>query len=1145
MQLNAISAPCDMGLTKTLRVMKLITLFLFGFNLQLWAHGYSQTVTFSGRNVPLEKVLENIKRQTGYVIVGNYDLIRAANPVTVSAKEEPVETFLTEVLKNQSLTFSIRNTTISLRKKMIESGVVNKPLFEPPPPPIDIMGRVLNETGEPLAGVTVTVKGTSKRVATNDNGQFTLNGVNGDAVLIFSSVGYLDLEESVQGRTTMNLSLEIALNSLDETVVIGYGTRKRQHVTGAVSTVSGEVLESRPISNALAGLQGAIPGVLVQRGSGEPGNEGFSLGVRGYSSVNGGNSPLVMIDGIAGGNIDLINPEDIASITVLKDAAASIYGARAAGGVILVTTKKGRRGTPRVSYNNNFASVKLTGLMKSVTNLQLAEMDNEANINAGGTAMYTEEMFEKLRNSDPNPIDHPIYKGWKLFFFDTDWIAETFEKGFQQKHNVSLSGGSDNSTYYFSGSIIDQKGVLKYAPDDNKRYNLRMNYDYTIIKGLRFESNMSYDDQVRTEIGTGSRNMVIAGVTNMPNHPVYNAQGQYYAQGGWGNSVAFAKEGVPSDNRTRNINTNFKLVADVLPGLKLTAQAGINFRTQKNDSILRPFPLYRWDGTIVYYRGAAFGQGSIYRKNAEDLYKNFTGFAEYSKTFGGKHDISIMAGVSQEQNRISSFQAYRAGMTSDEVFSLNLATGDMQTSDATVAYTLRSAFSRIGYSFDNKYMIEGNLRYDGSSRFHPDQRWGLFPGISAAWRISGEKFMDKATFIDDLKIRASYGETGNQEGIRYYDFLQLLLLPGSGPSGYPFGPGRQDLTVRLDTLASPGRTWETLANRNIGIDVTALKSKLNFTFDYFVKVNKDMLMPVNYPALLGAIAPLSNSGELKTWGFETSIAWADKVGGLDYSARVILSDAQNKITRYEGADSYVLGYNQVREGYPIDSYFAYEFDGLIRNQAELDAYKQLEGVPNDIGIGDAKFKDLNGDGQISLYGDPTKAGDDGDVVNMGSATPRYTLGLNLGAKFKNFDILVFAQSVLKRTIFREGEYSMPFSYSWIQPPVYYYGKTWSTDRPDAQLPRLSNGEIRNWNYQPSSMQKVNAAYLRLKNIQIGYTLPEQLTRKVAISRARIYVSGQDIWETHKVEGGWDPESARDGYNYPFSRFYSFGLDVNF
>ncbi|HMF73769.1 MAG TPA: hypothetical protein VK616_19945, partial [Flavitalea sp.] len=287
------------------------------------------------------------------------------------------------------------------------------------------------------------------------------------------------------------------------------------------------------------------------------------------------------------------------------------------------------------------------------------------------------------------------------------------------------------------------------------------------------------------------------------------------------------------------------------------------------------------------------------------------------------------------------------------------------------------------------------------------------------------------------------------------------------------------------------------------------------------------------------------SGELKTWGFETSIAWADKVGGLDYSARVILSDAQNKITRYEGADSYVLGYNQVREGYPIDSYFAYEFDGLIRTQAELDAYKQLEGVPNDIGIGDAKFKDLNGDGQISLYGDPTKAGDDGDVVNMGSATPRYTLGLNLGAKFKNFDILVFAQSVLKRTIFREGEYSMPFSYSWIQPPVYYYGKTWSTDRPDAQLPRLSNGEIRNWNYQPSSMQKVNAAYLRLKNIQIGYTLPEQLTRKVAISRARIYVSGQDIWETHKVEGGWDPESARDGYNYPFSRFYSFGLDVNF
>lgn len=310
-----------------------------------------------------------------------------------------------------------------------------------------------------------------------------------------------------------------------------------------------------------------------------------------------------------------------------------------------------------------------------------------------------------------------------------------------------------------------------------------------------------------------------------------------------------------------------------------------------------------------------------------------------------------------------------------------------------------------------------------------------------------------------------------------------------------------------------------------------------------------MLIPVAYPSLLGAIPPYSNSGELKTWGFETTVGWADKIGNLDYSAKLILSDAQNEVVYYGGADTYVVGLNSLnvapnpppRQGYPLDTYFAYVFDGLIRTQAQLDAYKQLGGVPSDIGIGDAMFRDVNGDGKISPYGD--KPGDDGDIINVGNITPRYTYGVNLGAKYKNFDISIFIQGVGQRTLFRTGEYSMPWSDWWRQPPQFYYGETWNEDRPDAKYPRLSHGNIRYWNYQPSTLQQINAAYARLKNLQIGYTLPENLMRRAGISRARIYFSGQDLFEIHNVKGGWDPEGSDTGFNYPFQRFFSFGIDV--
>jgi TonB-linked SusC/RagA family outer membrane protein len=1015
----------------------------------------------------------------------------------------------------------------------------------------EVKGRVSDEKG-PLQGVSVQVKNTQRGVSSDANGNFTLQADKNET-LVISSAGYTAQEVKVGDRTELTITMTAAVHSMDEVVVIGYGTRKRQFLTGAVSSVSGDVLKSRPISNALAGLQGEVPGVIIQRSSGQPGVEKLDLNVRGNSTVSSdqwnqapGNTPLVLIDGVASSaeQFTLLNPDDIESISVLKDAQAAIYGARAANGVFMVTTKKGRKGTaPKFSYNGNFAVTKHTGLMKSPTHYEFAVMDNEANIHAGFTPMYTPELLEKVRTGAPGAIDHPNGYGWKLIFSNTDWEKALYESGSQQRHNISVSGGGNNSTYYLSGGFSDQQGVIRYADDNNKRYNLRLNYDYDFSKRIRLESKVALDEQHRTDMGGVGSWVVTEGIFGFPNHPVYNEQGQYFAQGGWGNAVAQAKESATSSFKTRNISTNFKLIGEIVNGLKLNLQSGINYTAFNSKDMARQIPLYNWNGNLAYYTVASPGWDWLQLSNQQTLGKNFTAYLDYQKRFGDRHDLTVMAGAAHEESEWESFWGYRQDLVSNDVWSLDLGRGEYKSGSNGADWALRSFFSRVSYAFDNKYLLEANMRYDGSSRFRSDKRWGLFSGLSAGWVLSQEEFMKDLGWFNHLKLRASYGETGNQEvgtdASALYGYLQLININPN--SYYPFGFGGRTQTASLGKMAAPDRLWETIKNKNVGVDASILSSRLNFSFDYFTRRNENLLIPITYPSVLGAEAAFTNSGELKTWGFETSLGWNDKVGQFNYSVRAILSDAQSKLVDYGGADAFLPGYNYLREGYPLNTYFAYVYDGVLRTQAEVDAFKQLEGVPSDIGIGDARFKDLNGDGKISYGGN----GDDGDVINVGSMAPRYTYGLNLGAKFKGFDLAVFFQGVAKRTIFREGDYSIPWTDWWRQPAQFYYGKTWSADRPDAPMPKLTHGGIRWWNYQPSTLQKINGAYGRLKNLQIGYTLPESLTRKISVSRARIYFSGQDLWEKHSIEGGWDPESERWGFNYPFQRVYSFGIDLNF
>lgn len=1007
-----------------------------------------------------------------------------------------------------------------------------------------VSGVIQDSNGNALPGVAIVVKGATMGAISDSEGRFTFPNLPDNAILQFSFVGMKAQEIAIGNQTTLNVILVEETIGIDEVVAVGYGTQRRASLTGSVASTDSRALESRPITNTAEAIQGVLPGLTVQRSSGQPGAQGFELNVRGVSSTNGGNAPLVLIDGVSG-DLNLLNPSDIESISILKDASASIYGARAANGVFLVTTKRGKKGAAQISYSTNVAITHLAGMMDSPNSYQFAIMDNEANIHNGSAPMFTPDLLERVRVGDPNPIPHPVYgsSGWMLFFTNTDWRDAVFENGFQQKHTLNISGGAENSSYYLSGSYSDQQGVIKYGDDGNKQYNLRMNYDYDISKRFRLETKLSFENQNRSDIGgVGANGIMYEAIFGFPNHPVYSQSGEkYFAQGGWGNAVAQAKEGATATYITRNINTNFKLIVDVADGLTVNLQSGINVSAINNKNIGNSFPLYTWDeSSIAYYSIANPDQTWVDQYNSNNIYRNFTGYFQYNKIFGEDHKVDIMGGVSHEENDFEEFRAGRSNFISNDLWELGLGSTDNMTNDGGgYHWAIGSVFSRINYAFKNKYLVEANLRYDGSSRFDSDTRWGFFPGVSAGWRLSEEDFIKELGFFDNLKLRISYGETGNQEGIKLYDYYQLINIGRGFP--YPFGAGGQDQSAYLSGMVSPDRTWETIAITNVGVDATMLSSKLDFSFDYFIKRNIDMLIPVTYPSMLGATAPFTNAGELRTKGFESSLKWSDKVGELTYSARFILSDANNELVDYGGQDTYVLGLNANREGFPINTYFAYEFDGLIRTQTELDEYKTLGGVPGDIGIGDARFKDRNGDGTISPYGD----NDDGDVMNVGSTTPRFNYGLNLDFKWKNFDLGIFIQGVGKKTMFRVGEYSMPWSDWWRQPPLFYYGNTWNEDRPDAKYPRLSHGNIRFWNYQASNLQAINAAYLRLKNLQIGYSLPASLLEKVSITRTRIYFSGFDLLEIHKVKGGWDPESNDTGFNYPFQRMYSFGIDVTF
>jgi len=1143
---------------KTFFFMKLTIAVILACCLQASAHVYSQKkISLDLSNVRLHKAFEVIERSSGYRFLYNSKAVPDSLRISIHGRDMSMTNILDRVIRDNGLIYRIINEKVIA---VTSASEMMQPLL--------VKGKVTDREGRPLAGVTILVKGLQKGTVSDASGSFEIQAPD-NGVLLVSFVGFQSQEVPVQGNKELSVVMREATAGLDEVVVIGYGTRLRQgDLTGSVAKLAAEKIESRPVTGTMDAIQGLIPGVTITRQSGQPGAQGYQLAIRGASSVNG-NVPLVLIDGIPG-DLSLINPGDIQDITVLKDATAAIYGARAADGVILVTTKKGKfSDKTRVGYAYNLA-VKTMGIRKKATSTDhFVRMFNEANKNDGDPLAFSDSTLAKIAANDPGVGEGENWslESYPMFYQSKDWYGDLFKTALRQTHNINVSGGGKNSTYLLSFGDMRDNGNISAGDNSSVRDNLRLNLQTKILENLTLDANISYDYQ---SVKTPSQvNDAIDNALKVFSYvPLRNPEGNYYGYQGYENPFQELEQGgnrVIHDSRWGN---NFKLDWEPIKGLVWTGQLGINLERYDDNAYYATNVEHNWDNSENLL--TRNNPNSAYYNHWSSIYKNYSTYLNYTTTLG-RHSIKAMAGASREKFSRETENMSGADFSSNEIFPLplsdpkNLSAGDYWDNNS---WALLSYFGRGGYSFANRYFLEATVRKDGSSKFAPEKRWSeMYPSISAAWKVSEESFfrnLVNSDIINLFKLRASWGKTGNQDipELGLFDYIQLIAIGGK----YPIDGSSISKMAYLNGIASPNRTWETIETKNLGLDVDLFNSKLSLSFDIYRKNNKNMLVSVSYPSTLGAVAPSSNAGRLLDKGWELSGTWNSKIGNVQLNLGVIVNHNSNVVTDLQGQDSYNLGLTTAREGYPLNSFFGFK-GSVIRTQEQLEAYAEkfagkgiVPGMQADghggLGIGDMMYEDIDGDGQITTYGDKSK-GYSGDAVFLGSMDPKLTYSLTGGLKYSNFDFGFILQGTGDKYVWRgNGNFGVPLSQFWFQPLDYFYGKTFTEDNSDARYPRLSNNAtVKGNNYQFSSQWLENTKYLRVKNVTIGYTFKEIALKKFKLQNFRIYFSGQDIFEWAK--GTWDnmydpeestPDVSNPAYyenNYPMYRTFSFGLNANF
>ena len=981
-----------------------------------------------------------------------------------------------------------------------------------------IHGNVVDQNGEPIIGANVVEKNTTNGTVTDIDGNFSLN-VGNNAEIHISYIGYLEQSITTSNSTNFDIILQEDLQSLEELVVVGYGSQKKINLTGAVSTITQDNLLDRPVTSISSAIQGLSPGVTVTSGSGQPGNDGSTIRIRGVGTLNTAD-PYILVDGIETGTFNSIDPNDIESISVLKDAAsAAIYGSKAANGVILVTTKRGEAGKATVSYSGNASFSNEATLIDRLSSYDYARLYNKLMEQDGASPRFTDEDLELFQNGT-DPYGHP----------NTVWTDYIYRTGFMHKHNLNVNGGSEDVKYMTSVGFLGQEGTLKNS--DRQQFNIRTNLDVKLSDKFNMRTNLAYINS-RNSIPNASYNggagQVIRQANRMAPWIPYKREDGSYGSISDGNPAAW----IDINSRIKYVNQNVSSILafdyNILEGLIFTLQGAYVSNTKETTDFRKEI----WYDDVNFHGPDQLTE-TIARWNRYTL----DALLNYNKTFAGKHNLKAMAGYKIEKYDYKTMSAHRKNFPSSSTTDINAGESATQTNSGySRELALLSYFGRINYDYEGKYLFEANLRADASSRFARGYRWGYFPSFSAGWRISEESFMEGThNWLQSLKIRGSWGLLGNQAAIDdYYPYLPSLYIG----KNYPFGGVvHQGITVVSHKIASI--SWEKAINWGIGFDANFL-DEFTLSAEYYNRKTTDIIMDIPVPDTFGISGTYQdNKGALRNTGVEVSLGWNHSFN-KDWRMGVNANFAYNKnrLLDLSGVNEIIDGYTINRVNEPYQSFYVYEVDGLFQSDEEAAAYEAKYGNPWSVPYkgGDFRIKDVDGDGKLTAD----------DRVVKGSQQPKGTYGLALTGGWKNFDISVFMQGVTgTNRYFRRdvvgsfiGDTSHP-STNWLN--------AWSPENTNTDWPRMFTEE--NSVSAPdkvfSSFWSMKTDYLRFKNISFGYTLPKSATNKLGIAKAKIYYTGENLFTFDNLPFNADPESPSGNLDvYPINKVHSFGINITF
>ncbi len=1088
------------------------------------------------KDASLAELFNYIEKSTDFYFSFSSEDLNKDFTFSKNKKKVTVRDVLLEVSEKADLKFKQVNRNIIVLKNDV--NLKSAPKVEVVIQGITITGRVISsEDSEGLPGANVVVKGTSTGTVTDIQGDYSLEVPDGNAIVVFSSVGYTTVEVAVGTQSVIDMTLDVDVTSLDEIVVVGYGEQKKATVTGAVASVDGDIVREFPTNNLSGSLVGQVPGLMVVNRSGEPGADDSQIRIRGINTLNN-SSALIVIDGIANrdGGLARLNPNDIQTITVLKDASAAIYGAQAANGVILVTTKRGKSGAPEISLNLNVGWNQATRLPEVLDAPDYAQALNEIDLYHYKFAegRYSDEDIRKFGDgSDP----------WR--YPNTDWYGETIKPWSPQGNaNISLSGGNaDGVTYFVSAGNTWEDGYFKNSAVGYKQYNFRANIDAKLRKNINLRFDVSGRQEARQytqERGSGTFRILYGMKPTEPAFWPKRSTDEERLPGPdfeGGRNPAVTSTDVTGYNNSDNYVFQSNVGIDIddlftIEGLSFVANAAIDQSFEEHKNWRTPWILYQWDKITMNENGEPDLQGSFKGGTAPQLTeqswrrKGFTGNMRlnYVKNVQN-HGFGFMAGIERQTLTEYFFSAFRNEYVTDQLPYLNFGADNVKKTNNGAQWDQArlNYFGRVNYAFKDRYLLEFVWRYDGSQIFDPDFRWGFFPGFSAGWVVTEENFMANVSWVSRLKLRGSYGTLGNDK-IDPYQYLASFEFGGS----YIFNETTQEKSLRPSSVANQGVSWEVAKNSNIGIEGSLFDGKLNFEFDVFKNLRTDILYPANasVPLSAGFEPPDQNIGEVENKGVDFSVSYGNSISeNMSWNLGINGGYAKNKILFWDEPAGKLPW--QISTGKPIGSALYYNAIGIFSDQAAVDAYPSWPGAEP----GDVIFEDVDGDGEITV---------DDRVRGEKNNFPRFVGGITLGFTWKNFDLSILMQGATgaeQYVFLSSGEFG-----NYLQD---FFDGRWTAENPNATQPRVYNRTDQYWAANRNTQFLRSTDYIRAKNVRISYTLPESLLAKAGIKYTQFYISGMNLltWDNFKV---FDPETSSSSLSaYPQRRLFNLGLNLTF